>query len=414
MISTAAPADAVLAVNIGSSSVKFAAYPAVGRQLHAPLFSGSIQGLQAGGRLKAHWKNAGRKEQRELAASPADLNALGTLTTALAFLKTLLAQEMGSTQLLAVAHRVVHGGTFYSSAVVVTQEVLANLKTMASLAPLHQPHNIHGIEVFTALFPGLPQVACFDTAFHKDLPEIEKRYALPDKLYQEGIHRYGFHGLSYRYVSSRLTQHSMAASGRLVMAHLGNGSSVCGCIAGKSMATSMGFSAAGGLMMGTRSGDIDPGVLLYLLDQGWTPHDLQQLIYFESGLKGVSQISADMRELKASTDPRAQFAIALYEYHVVRQIGVSSPAWVALMRWHLRVALANTMSRCAATSAVPLALPASCSMSRLTRKSLALRSRHFICQRVVSRSGWCPRMRGESQLKRLSRCSIYRDRSTGL
>lgn len=321
MISTAAPAEAVLAVNIGSSSVKFAAYPAVGRQLHAPLFSGSIQGLQAGGRLKAHWKNAGRKEQRELEASPADLNALGTLTTALAFLKTLLAQEMGSTQLLAVAHRVVHGGTFYSSAVVVTQEVLANLKTMASLAPLHQPHNIHGIEVFTTLFPELPQVACFDTAFHKDLPEIEKRYALPDKLYQEGIHRYGFHGLSYRYVSSRLTQHSVAASGRLVMAHLGNGSSVCGCIAGKSMATSMGFSAAGGLMMGTRSGDIDPGVLLYLLDQGWTPHDLQQLVYFESGLKGVSQISADMRELKASTDPRAQFAIALYEYHVVRQIG---------------------------------------------------------------------------------------------
>ena len=321
MISTAAPAEAVLAVNIGSSSVKFAAYPTVGRQLHAPLFSGSIQGLQAGGRLKAHWKNAGRKEQRELDASPADLNALGTLTTALAFLKTLLAQEMGSTQLLAVAHRVVHGGTFYSSAVVVTQEVLANLKTMASLAPLHQPHNIHGIEVFTTLFPELPQVACFDTAFHKDLPEIEKRYALPDKLYQEGIHRYGFHGLSYRYVSSRLTQHSVAASGRLVMAHLGNGSSVCGCIAGKSMATSMGFSAAGGLMMGTRSGDIDPGVLLYLLDQGWTPHDLQQLVYFESGLKGVSQISADMRELKASTDPRAQFAIALYEYHVVRQIG---------------------------------------------------------------------------------------------
>ena len=321
MISTAAPADAVLAVNIGSSSVKFAAYPAFGRQLHAPLFSGSIQGLQAGDRLKAHWKSAGRKEQRELAASPADLNALGALTTALAFLKTLLTQEMGSTQLLAVAHRVVHGGTFYSSAVVVTQEVLANLKTMASLAPLHQPHNIHGIEVFTTLFPELPQVACFDTAFHKDLPEIEKRYALPDKLYQEGIHRYGFHGLSYRYVSSRLTQHSVAASGRLVMAHLGNGSSVCGCIAGKSMATSMGFSAAGGLMMGTRSGDIDPGVLLYLLDQGWTPHDLQQLVYFESGLKGVSQISADMRELKASTDPRAQFAIALYEYHVVRQIG---------------------------------------------------------------------------------------------
>jgi acetate kinase len=192
---------------------------------------------------------------------------------------------------------------------------------MASLAPLHQPHNIHGIEVFTTLFPEVPQVACFDTAFHKDLPDIEKRYALPDKLYQEGIHRYGFHGLSYRYVSSRLTQHSVAASGRLVMAHLGNGSSVCGCIAGKSMATSMGFSAAGGLMMGTRSGDIDPGVLLYLLDQGWTPHDLQQLVYFESGLKGVSQISADMRELKASTDPRAQFAIALYEYHVVRQIG---------------------------------------------------------------------------------------------
>lgn len=321
MISTAAPAEAVLAVNIGSSSVKFAAYPAVGHQLHTPLFSGSIQGLQAGSTLKAHWKNAGKEDQHELATSPADLNAFGPLRAALAFLKTLLAQEMGSIQLLAIAHRVVHGGTFYSSAVVVTQEVLANLKTMASLAPLHQPHNIHGIEVFTSLFPELPQVACFDTAFHKDLPEIEKRYALPDKLYQEGIHRYGFHGLSYRYVSSRLIQHSVAASGRLVMAHLGNGSSVCGCIAGKSMATSMGFSAAGGLMMGTRSGDIDPGVLLYLLDQGWTPHDLQQLVYFESGLKGVSQISADMRELKASTDPRAQFAIALYEYHVVRQIG---------------------------------------------------------------------------------------------
>jgi acetate kinase len=321
MILSATPNEAVLALNIGSSSVKFAAYPAQGRQLHAPLFSGTIQGLQAGGVLGASWKNAGKKTHRDLTGALSSASPLGPLGTALAFLKTLLADELGSTKLLAVAHRVVHGGTFYSSAVLITPKVLKNLKTLVSLAPLHQPHNLHGIEVFAAMFPELPQVACFDTAFHKDLPDIEKRYALPEKLYQQGIHRYGFHGLSYRYVSSRLIQHSQAANGRLIMAHLGNGSSVCGCINGKSVATSMGFSAAGGLMMGTRSGDIDPGVILYLLDQGWTRQELQQLVYFESGLKGVSEISADMRDLKSSTDPRAAFAIDLYQYHVVRQIG---------------------------------------------------------------------------------------------
>jgi acetate kinase len=243
---------------------------------------------------------------------------------ALNTLKALLASRFAHLKVQAIAHRVVHGGAFYSSSVHVTPTVMTQLATLNALAPLHQPHNLAGITAFADSFPDVPQVACFDTAFHRTLSPLETTFAIDNKLTEQGVRRYGFHGLSYQYVSQVLKREVPRSAGRMVMAHLGNGASVCATTDHQSRATTMGFSALDGLMMGTRSGALDPGVLLYLMEQGWDHDKIQKLLYKQSGLLGVSGESADMRTLRASQSEAARFATDLFAHRVVREVGALS------------------------------------------------------------------------------------------
>ena len=310
----------ILSVNAGSSSLKFALYPIEKGQVLPAHVSGNIEGLEPGGAPRIGFSDNGKKET---AAVPV---AVGQepFDAALQALKQLLQMRFSHVHLQAVAHRVVHGGSYYSSAVLVTPEVLTQLASLNDLAPLHQPHNLAGIRAFTDLFAALPQVACFDTAFHNSLSPLETTFGIDAALTQQGVRRYGFHGLSYQYVSQVLQRQSPKSAGRTIMAHLGNGASVCATQAHKSCATTMGFSALDGLMMGTRSGALDPGVLLYLLEQGWDHARIQKLLYKQSGLLGVSQESADMRSLRASNSAAAKFAIDLFTHRLIREIGALS------------------------------------------------------------------------------------------
>lgn len=309
---------AILSVNAGSSSLKFALYPLHQGQVQPQILSGLIEGLEPGGAPHMRWTYQDQTGQQALA-----LQGDHVFRQALHGLRDLLTQLPGVPTLAAVAHRVVHGGAMYRASVIVTDEVLAQLTRLNSLAPLHQPHNLEGVRAFRDAFAGLPQIACFDTAFHNTLPELEYRFALPQALYDQGLRRYGFHGLSYQYVMATLEHCSSRANGRVLMAHLGNGASLCAALGGKSHATTMGFSALDGLMMGTRTGSLDAGVLLYLLEQGWDHDRLQKLLYKQSGLLGVSGISADMRRLRAeaATNVNAQLAIDVFTYRVVRESG---------------------------------------------------------------------------------------------
>ena len=225
--------------------------------------------------------------------------------------------------IVAAGHRVVHGGDRYASPVLISAPVLDDLQRLCPLAPLHQPHNLAGIRAVAALRPDLPQVACFDTAFHQTQPEIARLFPLPKTLTDAGIKRYGFHGLSYEYIVRRLRETpGLKDRRRVIVAHLGNGSSLCALLDGRSVASTMGFTALDGLMMGTRTGSIDPGVLLYLMDErGMTSAGLAQLLYKQSGLLGVSGISHDMRTLLASREPRARLAVELFVYRIVREAG---------------------------------------------------------------------------------------------
>ena len=313
---------AILAVNIGSSSLKFSLYPISPDATDPPIgraaFSGSVQGLEPGGTIVL--EHSGQTDQERPAAVMQEPNE-DVLQAALRILKGLIENYDRGMTIAAVAHRVVHGGDHFSEAVVVTTEILKSLHALDPLAPLHQPHNLRGIQAFAQYFPNVPQVACFDTAFHADIAPIERTFPLTQALYAQGVKRYGFHGLSYHYISTRLMRQSPTAGKRLLMAHLGNGSSLCACIGGKSFSTTMGFSAIGGLMMGTRCGDLDPGVVLYLVQQGMKARDLENLFYRESGLKGLSGLSADMRTLRQSSDARAAFAIQVYTHRVIREAG---------------------------------------------------------------------------------------------
>lgn len=291
--------DALLAVNTGSSSLKFALYEVQETRLGAVLRKENQQNLKPG-----------------LEPGSAFESSLNQLAQAL--------QQIPGLRLRAVAHRVVHGGPDFTHATRVDETVLQRLEALNSLAPLHQPHNLAGIRAFQRIFPQVPQVACFDTAFHASLPELETRFALPEALVQQGIRRYGFHGLSYAYIMQRLQSLSTQAQGKVLMAHLGSGASLCAAHDGRSLATTMGFSALDGLMMGTRSGALDPGVLLYLLQQGWNWQQLQTLLYQQSGLLGVSGLSADMRVLRAADAPQAQLAIDLFTHRVIRECGALS------------------------------------------------------------------------------------------
>lgn len=311
----------ILAINAGSSSLKFALYPlqkGSGAEAVSPAtLSGSIEGLQPGGQPRLGWR-ASDADHGEMLLPP---TAGEPFSTALEALQALLQQKLAGAELQAVAHRVVHGGEFYSQPVRVDAAVLAKLDSLSPLAPLHQPHNLHGIRAFSHSYPHLPHIACFDTAFHATLAEEEYRFALPERFRTQGVRRYGFHGLSYQYVSQRLQSLSPLARGRVVMAHLGNGASLCAMQDGQSRATTMGFSALEGLIMGTRCGALDPGVMLHLLAQGWQQSDLQDLLYRQSGLLGVSGISADMRSLQQSHEPAAKLAIRMFVQRLVRECG---------------------------------------------------------------------------------------------
>ncbi|MCM2341923.1 acetate/propionate family kinase [Rhodoferax sp.] len=306
----------ILSVNAGSSSLKFSLYPLVQRQVTPQILTGNIEGLEPGGSPEMRWTFQGQSHSRQL-----NLGTEQVFAKALSSLRDLLAALPNIPAMQAVVHRVVHGGAQYRASVLVTDSVLADLTQLISLAPLHQPANLEGIRAFAQAFAGLPQVACFDTAFHATLPEVDYRYALPEVLYQQGLRRYGFHGLSYQYVMGVLQQSSSRGNDRVLMAHLGNGASLCAARAGRSCATSMGFSALDGLMMGTRPGSLDSGVLLYLMEQGWDHDRLQKLLYKQSGLLGVSGVSADMRRLRADTSPGARLAVDMFTYRVARESG---------------------------------------------------------------------------------------------
>jgi acetate kinase len=311
----------ILSVNAGSSSLKFAMYPIQAGGIGEAEVTGNIEGLEPSGQPHISFSATGQaKESAAVDVQPAQ----DVFDAALNTLKALLASRFAHLKVQAIAHRVVHGGAFYSSSVRVTPAVMTQLATLNALAPLHQPHNLAGITAFADSFPNVPQVACFDTAFHRTLSPLETTFAIDNKLTEQGVRRYGFHGLSYQYVSQVLKHEVPRSSGRTVMAHLGNGASVCATTNHQSRATTMGFSALDGLMMGTRSGALDPGVLLYLMEQGWDHDQIQKLLYKQSGLLGVSGESADMRTLRASQSDAARFATDLFAHRVVREVGALS------------------------------------------------------------------------------------------
>jgi acetate kinase len=295
--------EVILVLNAGSSSLKFqllAATPALDRQVR-----GQIDGIGVRPRLHATGADGVTLVDRTLA--PAELPDLPAATEAL---RTWLS-GLGGVEPRAVGHRVVHGGPDFDRPVLLDADILARLTALGPLAPLHQPHNLAAIRVVAATDPTLPQVACFDTAFHRGHPAQADCYALPRALYDEGIRRYGFHGLSYEYIARRLPELAPeVARGRVIVAHLGSGASMCALAAGRSIESTMGFTALDGLPMGTRPGQLDPGIILHLIEQrGMAPAEVTELLYKSSGLKGLSGISNDMRNLLASDAPGAAFAI---------------------------------------------------------------------------------------------------------
>jgi acetate kinase len=310
-------ADLILVLNAGSSSLKFRAYDPAGG---APrlLVRGQIEGLYTEPVFTAAGADPAQRDEHRW--SPG--TALGH-DGAIAYIADFLRSHGEGHRLVAVGHRVVHGGLRFTRPTLVTPAVIDELAALVPLAPLHQPHNLAPIRVLARQRPELPQVACFDTAFHRSQPEEAQAFALPREISARGVRRYGFHGLSYEYIASRLPEVAPeAARGRTVVAHLGNGASMCALQAGRSVAGTMGFTAVDGLPMGTRCGSIDPGVILYLMDElKMDTRAVEDLIYKHSGLLGVSGVSSDMRTLLASEDPQARFAVALFTYRIGRELG---------------------------------------------------------------------------------------------
>lgn len=309
--------DAILVVNAGSSSVKFQIFAVDGAELSREV-RGQLDGIGTRPRLRA--SDAAGKP---LIDRNYDAGAVRNVTTALELCGAWLREELRIVP-YAVGHRVVHGGPEYDQPVLVDTQVLTRLDRFVSLAPLHQPFNLAPIRALAARFPDLPQVACFDTAFHRSHDAVADHYAIPGELYAEGVRRYGFHGLSYEYISKRLPQVAPEiASGRVIVAHLGSGASMCALKQGRSVDSTMGFTALDGLPMGTRPGQIDPGVILYLFsEKGMSPADVQNMLYRDCGLKGLSGVSNDMRELEASPDPRAGFAVEYFVHRVCLNAGM--------------------------------------------------------------------------------------------
>ena len=312
--------ERIAVINAGSSSIKFALFEV--DEVPNLLFRGQIENIGVAPRLSVEDAEGKQVADNEWRAQEIDHKSATKiiLETAIGLL--------GGKPVAAVGHRVVHGGTQFKEPTLVTKDVIASLRTLCPLAPLHQPHNIAPIEAIQSVAPHIPQIACFDTSFHQTQPLLSYSFALPRELTDSGIRRYGFHGLSYEYVSGRLRDVAPEhAKKRIIIAHLGNGASLCAIHNGRSVATTMGFTAVEGLMMGTRCGSIDPGVLIYLMDeQKMDARALENLIYKKSGLLGVSGISSDMRTLRASDDPDARAAIDLFVHRIVREIGSLSAA----------------------------------------------------------------------------------------
>jgi acetate kinase len=309
---------AILVLNAGSSSLKFSLYPGDAHPTReARLCDGEMAGI--GHRL--HFR---AEDAAGLSLVDRQLPESTDHEAALALLLGWLGERFAARPVAAVGHRVVHGGIRYAAPTLIDAEVIAELQRLVPLAPLHQPHPLAAIAAVAKLHPGLPQIACFDTAFHHDQPAVAAAFALPRALAEGGVRRYGFHGLSYEYIAGVLPEMlgAAAAESRIVVAHLGSGASLCAMHRRRSVATTMGFTALDGLMMSRRCGALDPGVILYLLQQkGMTAEAVGDLLYHDSGLYGVSGISDDMRTLLASADPRAAEAIDLFVYRIGRELG---------------------------------------------------------------------------------------------
>jgi acetate kinase len=310
-------ANAILVLNAGSSSLKFSVF--LDGAPPEPVLRGQLEGLFTQPRFVVR-DHAGGVAGEKQWASGTKLGHEGAIEFLFAWGRGGVLREH---RVVAAGHRVVHGGLKFTQPVLIDPDVLAALEALVPLAPLHQPHNLAAIRAILQRVPELPQVACFDTAFHCTQPPVAQAFALPQRYAEEGVLRYGFHGLSYEYIASVLPGiDARSAAGRTVVAHLGNGASMCAVKDGRSVATTMSFTAVDGLPMGTRCGALDPGVLLYLMDRhGMDARALEQLIYQESGLLGVSGISSDMRTLLASSDPRAAEALDLFVYRIGRELG---------------------------------------------------------------------------------------------
>jgi len=314
--------DAVLVVNAGSSSVKFQIFDVESGTEPQRLVKGQLDGIGTQPRLRVEASDGARLIDKsyapgQVADVPAAMVAAGDWL-----------QETQQVQLVAVGHRVVHGGPDYDRPIVVDANVLTHLERLSPLAPLHQPNNLAPIRSLLTRRPDLLQVACFDTAFHRSHSAVADHYAIPEHFYREGVRRYGFHGLSYEYIAGRLCEVApTVANGRVIVAHLGSGASMCALAGGKSIESTMGFTALDGLPMSTRPGQIDPGVLLYLMtEKAMVPAAIENLLYHESGLKGLSGVSNDMRELEASDAPGATLAIDYFVYRIGLNAGLLAAA----------------------------------------------------------------------------------------
>ncbi|RIA46363.1 acetate kinase [Hephaestia caeni] len=312
---------AIVTLNAGSSSIKFALYELSGDSLRFDA-GGKIEEIGTAPRLRArnadgdilerNWPHDGALSHEHLLE---DLFAWA-------------ATQLGDREIIAIGHRIVHGGPYFAAPRLLDDALLDALDTLIPLAPLHQPHNLAAVRALRALAPDLPQIACFDTAFHHDLPALATRLPLPRAFHDQGVRRYGFHGLSYEHIAERLREADPdRVGGRVIAAHLGNGASMCAIRAGKSVDTTMGFTALDGLMMGTRSGALDPGVILHLQTQlRMSAQEVETLLYKKSGLLGVSGLSSDMRSLHTSDAPQAAEAIDLFVRHAARQAAALIPA----------------------------------------------------------------------------------------
>jgi acetate kinase len=303
----------LLTLNAGSSSIKFAIYDAHSMQRRA---TGMVEAIGGESRFKAKSGAETIRKWDEAIRAPKHVDALHAIIE-------WIARDMDGSVITAIGHRVVHGGMLFDQPVLINAEVVEQLRSLVPLAPLHQPHNLAGIDAAREAFGDVPQVACFDTAFHRAHPFLNDCFALPRELFYQGVRRYGFHGLSYEYIADYLrTQYPHHARGRVLVAHLGNGASMCAMRDGRSIASTMGFSVLDGLPMGTRCGQLDPGVVLYLMQQGMTAQEISTMLYERSGLLGLSGgVSNDMRVLLASDRPEAAEAIAYFVSRIRREVG---------------------------------------------------------------------------------------------